>query len=74
MSFPFPTQVKKFLKASGGIDLYEDVKVTWKKGYSPKLYIQHDDGTAESIPLSTINDQDKLHALMVKKGFRRKSG
>lgn len=64
--------MKRFLKEKGGIDLYDDVKVTWKRGYSPKLYIQYDDGTAESIPLSTINEQAKLHALMAKKGFRRK--
>lgn len=65
--------VKRFLKNTGGIDQYEDVEVTWKRGRMPVLIIRHDDGSEkETIPLSLVRSEAKLHALMETKGFRRK--
>jgi len=65
--------VKRFLKGDDGVKLYSNVKVTWQRGHPPVLKVRDsNDGREETIQLSGLTEA-KLHALMEKKGFRKKT-
>lgn len=67
-------EVRRFLKDKGGAGVYKDLKITWKQGSKPVLYLKNDDGTLlEEIALSSMKHSE-LHYLMKKKGFEERAG
>jgi len=55
-------KVKQFLKASGGVDQYPDVKLEWIRHHSPELTIYEDGRAAHTVDLSKL-DYPGLHTL-----------
>ena len=69
--------MKRFLKTSGGVDQYPEVKVEWIRGHNPELYVYDGDAAegkaSRKIDLSTYK-YDDLHRLFEQElGFQRKS-
>jgi len=60
------------LRQPGGADEYPDLKIKWNPGKVPTLkLLDMGGGLQEQISLEDM-DQAEIHALMVKKGFRRR--
>ncbi len=54
------------------MDLYDRLKVTWKKGHNPDLVISEDFGKViETIDLSGMTTR-QIHDLLIEKGFKKK--
>lgn len=47
-------EVKRFIKTSGHADAYENLKITFIPGHTPKLYIKLDNGQVEEEDLTNL--------------------
>jgi len=66
-------EVKKFLKQSGGVDLYPDVTIDWIRGHNPDLYVYEGPSSeAKRVVDLGAYKYDQLHRLFGEElGFRK---
>ena len=66
-------QVKRFLKSSGGVDEYPDVRLDWIRHHTPELAIFENNVKVKTIDLSSYNHEG-LHTLFSSHFTRRAAG
>lgn len=63
-------EVKRFVKETGGADLYENLDVRYVAGHNPDLVVTRNDGTElKRIDLKAYPTAEGLHTLLKEEGF-----